>query len=47
MPVDLGRAVRHLDDESLDRLVKAAVAEARQRTGRYRGRRGHGASPPC
>ena len=39
LPADLGRAVRHLDDESLDRLVKAAVAEARRR-----GRKAPGAS---
>ena len=31
LPADLGRAARHLDDENLDRLVKAAVAEARRR----------------
>ena len=31
LPANLGRAVRTLDDDSLDRLVKAAVAEARRR----------------
>ena len=31
LPADLGRAVRTLDDDSLDRLVKAAVAESRRR----------------
>ena len=31
LPGDLGRAVRALDDDSLDCLVKAAVAEARRR----------------
>ena len=32
LPADLGSAVRNLDDDSLDRLVKAAVAEARRRS---------------
>lgn len=31
LPANLDRAVRNLDDDSLDRLVKAAVAEARRR----------------
>ena len=31
LPADLGRSLRLLDDDTLDRLVKAAIAEARRR----------------
>ena len=31
LPADLGRSLRLLDDDALDRLVKAAIEEARRR----------------
>lgn len=31
LPADLGRSLRLLDDDALDRLVKAALGEARRR----------------
>ena len=31
LPANLGRSLRHLDDEDLDRLLEAAAAEARRR----------------
>ncbi len=31
LPANLGRSLRHLDDEDLDRLLEAVAAEARRR----------------
>ncbi len=41
LPANLGRSLRHLDDEDLDRLLVAAAAEARRR-GRTDGKTSEG-----
>ena len=49
LPADLDRSLRHLDDANLDRLVEAAIAEARRRgrqAGKTSGGRGRAKPSP-